>query len=149
MPQGHIIVADDDSHTADAEQAIQFCRDAGNLAVFAPAIGTAHGVYKRDPSIEWDTLTKIKEATDTPLALHGGTGLSDGIIQRAIKLGCAKVNISTNLKHVFIDDFIAYHQAHPREDEGAGDREDQAIRRGRPRLKSHGRAPLRLRRRVG
>ena len=110
-----IVVADEDSHTADAEQAIQFCRDARNLAVFAPAIGTAHGVYKRDPSIEWDTLTKIQEATDTPLALHGGTGLSDGIIQRAIKLGCAKVNISTNLKHVFIDDFVAYHQAHPRE----------------------------------
>ena len=110
-----IIVAEEDSHTADAEQAIQFCRDAGNLAVFAPAIGTAHGVYKKDPSIDWDTLTKIYGATDTPLALHGGTGLSDDIIQRAIKLGCAKVNISTNLKHVFIDDFVAYHQTHPRE----------------------------------
>ena len=110
-----IVVAEEDSHTADAGQAIQFCREAGNLAVFAPAIGTAHGVYKKDPSIDWETLTKIQQATDTPLALHGGTGLPDGIIQRAIKLGCAKVNISTNLKHVFIDDFVAYHQAHPRE----------------------------------
>lgn len=110
-----IVVAHEDSHTADAEQAIQFCREAGDLAVFAPAIGTAHGMYKTDPSIEWETLSKIQQATDTPLALHGGTGLSDEIIQRAIKLGCAKVNISTNLKHIFIDDFIAYHQAHPKE----------------------------------
>ena len=110
-----IVVADGDSHTADAGQAIQFCHDVGNLAVFAPAIGTAHGVYKKAPRIEWDTLTKIHQSTDTPLALHGGTGLPDDIIQRAIKLGCAKVNISTNLKHVFIDDFIAYHQANPRE----------------------------------
>ena len=110
-----IVVAEEDSYTADAEQAIQFCREAGNLAVFAPAIGTAHGVYKKDPSIDWETLTRIQQATDTPLALHGGTGLPDNIIQRAIKLGCSKVNISTNLKHVFIDDFVAYHQANPRE----------------------------------
>ena len=110
-----IVVADEDSHLADAEQALQFCRDAAGLAVFAPAIGTAHGVYKKAPSIDWDALTKIHQGTDTPLALHGGTGLPDDIIQRAIKLGCSKVNISTNLKHVFIDDFVAYHQAHPRE----------------------------------
>ncbi len=110
-----IVVADEDSHTADAEQALQFCRDTGNLAVFAPAIGTAHGVYKNAPKIDWDALSKIHAGTDTPLALHGGTGLTDDVIQRAIKLGCAKVNISTNLKHIFIDEFVNYHQANPRE----------------------------------
>jgi fructose/tagatose bisphosphate aldolase len=47
--------------------------------------------------------------------LHGGTGLSDEIIQRCIRLGCSKINISTNLKHVFIDSFVAYHQEHPQE----------------------------------
>ncbi len=110
-----IVVAEEDTHHADAGQALEFCRAAGGLAVFAPAIGTAHGVYKKAPSIEWDVLKQIYEGTETPLALHGGTGLTDEIFQRAIRLGCAKVNISTNLKHVFIDDFVAYHQAHPKE----------------------------------
>ncbi len=110
-----IIVAEEDSHHADAAQALEFCREAAGLAVFAPAIGTAHGVYKREPDIDWEVLTTIYQGTETPLALHGGTGLSDEIFQRAISLGCAKVNISTNLKHVFVDDFIAYHQAHPKE----------------------------------
>jgi fructose/tagatose bisphosphate aldolase len=38
--------------------------------------------------------------------------LSDEVIQKCIKLGCAKINISTNLKHVFIDSFIDYHKKH-------------------------------------
>ncbi|MDE1171731.1 MAG: class II fructose-bisphosphate aldolase [Verrucomicrobium sp.] len=108
------IVADHGRH-ADAAQALEFCREAPGLAVFAPAIGTAHGVYKSEPSIEWDVLTQINAGTPLPFALHGGTGLPDVIIQRAIRLGCSKVNISTNLKHVFIDSFVEHHQRHPEE----------------------------------
>ena len=110
-----IIVAEEKSHHAEAAQALEFCREAPGLAVFAPAIGTAHGIYKHEPKIDWDVLTKISKGTALPLALHGGTGLSDEILQRAIRLGCSKVNISTNLKHVFIDSFVAYHQSHPTE----------------------------------
>ena len=47
------------------------------------------------------------------MALHGGTGLSDDVIQRCIKIGCAKINISTNLKHVFVDSFADYHKNNP------------------------------------
>ena len=49
------------------------------------------------------------------MALHGGTGLSDEVIQRCIKLGCSKINISTNLKHVFIDSFAEYHRNNPKD----------------------------------
>lgn len=49
------------------------------------------------------------------MALHGGTGLSDEVIQRCIRLGCAKINISTNLKHVFVDSFVDYHKANPKD----------------------------------
>jgi ketose-bisphosphate aldolase len=108
-----IVVADSDAHYADVEQSLAFCR-AANLAVFAPAIGTAHGVYKSEPRLAWSHLEAIGRGTSTPLALHGGTGLADDVIQRCIRLGCAKINISTNLKHVFIDSFIAAHQADPR-----------------------------------
>ncbi len=110
-----IVVAEEKSHHADAEQALQFVREAPGLAVFAPAIGTAHGIYKHEPKIDWETLTRIYKSSDVPLALHGGTGLTDEIIQRCVHLGCAKVNISTNLKHVFIDSFAAYHQTNPRD----------------------------------
>ncbi len=110
-----IIVAEESSHHAEADQALQFIREAPGLAVFAPAIGTAHGIYKKEPKIDWEALTKISKGSPTPLALHGGTGLSDEILQRAIRLGCSKVNISTNLKHVFVDSFVAYHNAHPNE----------------------------------
>jgi ketose-bisphosphate aldolase len=110
-----IIVAESSSHHAEAAQALEFIRDTPGLAVFAPAIGTAHGIYKKEPNIDWEALTKISKGSSMPLALHGGTGLSDEIIQRSIRLGCAKVNISTNLKHVFIDSFVAHHQAHPNE----------------------------------
>jgi ketose-bisphosphate aldolase len=109
-----VIVAEGKDHTANVEQAFAFCREV-DLAVFAPAIGTAHGFYKHEPTIAWDVLEAISHGTSTPLALHGGTGLSDEIIQRCIKLGCSKVNISTNLKHVFIDSFVSYHQEHPEE----------------------------------
>jgi len=110
-----IVVAEEKSHHADANQALDFCRAAPDLAVFAPAIGTAHGIYKKEPSIDWDVLTRISKGTAMPLALHGGTGLSDAIIQRSIRLGCSKINISTNLKHVFIDDFVSYNDNHPTE----------------------------------
>ena len=59
--------------------------------------------------MEFDLIGEINRRTNTPMALHGGTGLSDEIIQKCIKLGCAKINISTNLKHVFIDSFVDYH----------------------------------------
>ena len=49
------------------------------------------------------------------MALHGGTGLDDTTIQRCIQLGCAKINISTNLKHVFVDSFADYHEQNPRD----------------------------------
>lgn len=99
-------------HYADVGQSLEFCREV-TLGVFAPAIGTAHGIYSAEPKIAWDRLEAIGRGTPTPLALHGGTGLSDEVIQRCIRLGCAKINISTNLKHVFIDSFVAHHRAHP------------------------------------
>lgn len=110
-----IVVAEEKSHHADATQALEFIREAPDLAVFAPAIGTAHGVYKKEPTIDWDVLTRISKGSQMPLALHGGTGLSDDIIQRAIRLGCSKINISTNLKHIFIDSFVAHHGEQPGE----------------------------------
>jgi len=92
---------------ADPDKAVRFCQ-AMDLAVFAPAIGTAHGIYKGEPKIAFDRLETISRRVSTPLALHGGTGLTDEVFQRCIALGCAKVNISTELKHLFIDSIAEY-----------------------------------------
>jgi len=106
-----IHVKEQDAHLADPEQAIRFCEEV-QPDCFAPAIGTAHGVYKGEPKIAYDLLEDIASKTSVPLALHGGTGLADEVFKKCISLGCAKVNISTQLKYAFIDGFVDYHNAH-------------------------------------
>jgi len=106
-----IHVKEQDAHLADPEQAIKFCAEV-KPDCFAPAIGTAHGVYKGVPKIAYDLLEEIAMKTAVPIALHGGTGLADEVFKKCIALGCAKVNISTQLKYAFIDGFVAYHNAH-------------------------------------
>jgi len=106
-----IHVKEQDAHLADPEQAIRFCTEV-EPDCFAPAIGTAHGVYKGEPKIAYDRLEEIAGKTSIPIALHGGTGLADEVFKKCISLGCAKVNISTQLKYAFIDGFVEYHNAH-------------------------------------
>ena len=106
-----IHVKEQQAHLADPEQAIKFCAEV-KPDCFAPAIGTAHGVYKGEPKIAYDRLEEIATKTKVPIALHGGTGLVDEVFKKCISLGCAKVNISTQLKYAFIDGFVAYHNAH-------------------------------------
>ena len=105
-----IHVKEQDAHLADSEQAIKFCAEI-KPDCFAPAIGTAHGVYKGEPKIAYDLLKEIAAKTAVPIALHGGTGLADEVFKKCISLGCTKVNLSTQLKYAFIDGFVAYHNA--------------------------------------
>ena len=109
-----ISVAEEDAHLADPDKAEKFCREL-KLDCFAPAIGTAHGVYKGEPKISFDRIKEITRRVDVPLALHGGTGLSEDVFKKCISLGCAKVNISTQLKYAFIDSFVNYYRTHETE----------------------------------
>ena len=102
-----ISVSDEEAHLVDVEKAIHFLKEVP-VDCFAPAIGTAHGVYKGKPSIAFDRLEAISGGSPVPLALHGGTGLSEEVFKKCIQLGCAKVNISTQLKYAFIDGFVNY-----------------------------------------
>src|SRR5690606_24381379 len=107
-------VAEEDSVLTDPEDAKKFC-DALDLSAFACAVGTAHGFYHGEPNVDFDRIAAINSLTRTPMALHGGTGLSDEVFRRAIERGSAKINISTNLKHVFVDSFVKYHEAKPKD----------------------------------
>jgi len=109
-----IHVKQQDAHLADMEEAERFCRQV-SLDCFAPAIGTAHGIYKGEPKIAFDRLEQIAQRTGLPMALHGGTGLSDQVFRRCISLGCAKVNISTQLKYAHIDGFVEYYRSNDKE----------------------------------
>jgi ketose-bisphosphate aldolase len=107
-------VSEADASLADPNKAEKFCK-ALDLDCFAPAIGTAHGIYKGEPKIAFDRLEEIAGRIQVPIALHGGTGLSEAVFKKCIALGCAKVNISTQLKYAFIDSFVAYHNGHDAE----------------------------------
>jgi len=109
-----MVVSEDESHLTDPNEAEKFCAEL-DLSAFAAAIGTAHGYYKGEPKVEFGLIEEINKRTHVTMALHGGTGLSDEVIQRCIRLGCAKIYISTNLKHVFIDGFVDYHKHNPKD----------------------------------
>ena len=78
------------------EEALEYVNQTG-VDALAVAIGTAHGAYKNKPKLDIDRLGKIRSTIDTPLVLHGGSGLSDDDFRNTIKAGIAKVNIFTDL----------------------------------------------------
>lgn len=79
-----------------AQEAIDYVSATG-VDALAIAIGSAHGVYKTKPMLNIERLVEIKGATDVPLVLHGGSGLSDDDFKNVIANGMAKVNIFTDL----------------------------------------------------
>ena len=83
------------------EVAVDFIKRTG-VDCFAPAIGNAHGQYTSAPVLDHERVSELVSATGVPMALHGGTGLSAEQFQDLIARGCAKVNISTALKQVYM-----------------------------------------------
>lgn len=78
------------------EEAADFIAKTG-VDALAVAIGTAHGAYKEKPCLDIERLDKIRERVETPLVLHGGSGLSDDDFRNTVKHGIAKINIFTDL----------------------------------------------------
>lgn len=67
----------------------------------AIGVGTAHGVYKGVPHIAVDRIEEIAAKINTPLVLHGASGLSDEVIIACIKAGISKINFATQLRQAF------------------------------------------------
>lgn len=84
----------------DPDEAARFVRETG-VDSLAVAIGTAHGVYKGKPQIDFSRLAQLHEAVPVPLVLHGSSGVPDGDVQRAISLGICKVNFATELRFAY------------------------------------------------
>jgi ketose-bisphosphate aldolase len=72
--------------------------DATGIDFLAIAIGTAHGVYKGEPKLDFERLSDIRKLLDLPLVLHGASGVPDDSVKEAVRRGICKVNIATELK---------------------------------------------------
>ncbi len=96
-----VVDAADGAYT-DPDTVVEFIERTG-VDTLAVAIGTGHGVYESEPKLDFDRLEKIKNLIDIPIILHGASGISQEDVRKCISLGCAKVNISTELKIPFSD----------------------------------------------
>lgn len=118
--EDQIKVAEDEAALANPVQGVEFVERTG-VDIFAPAIGTAHGVYKtKNPKVDFERLGKINQMLNgggvkTPLVVHGGTGLPEDYIRKLIEMGGAKFNVSTELKHTLINSTYDYITAHREE----------------------------------
>ena len=113
--EDQVVVAEDEAQLCDPDLAVEFVERTG-IDLLAPAIGTAHGVYKtQNPVLDYDRLATIADKINgrgphTPLVIHGGTGLSEDTVRRLVSLGGSKFNVSTELKHRLLDttyDYVA------------------------------------------
>jgi fructose-bisphosphate aldolase class II len=99
--------SDAESQRQSLPVALDFIRATG-VDVFAPAIGNAHGVYRTEPKLDAQRVSDIVAAQPVPIALHGGTGMTDAQFTDLIARGCAKVNISTALKVRYMRASLAF-----------------------------------------
>jgi len=118
--EDQVRVSEDEAALCDPEQALDFVDQTG-IDIFAPAIGTAHGVYKtKFPKIDFERFEKTAKLINgsklrVPLVVHGGTGLQPDVVKKLVALGGAKYNVSTDLKHTLIDTTYDYISANRQE----------------------------------
>ena len=91
------------------------CKAIADLGIdfLAAGIGNIHGVYPANwKGLDFEALDRIHKATNNiPLVLHGGTGIPDEMIQKAISLGVSKININTECQLVFAEATRKYIEA--------------------------------------
>ena len=102
---GHVGFTRDDSmdEFTTPEDAKRFVEQTG-VACLAVAVGTAHGRYSKPPKLDIERITAIRQATGgAALVLHGGSGVPDEEIRRAVAAGIRKMNFATDICYAFLD----------------------------------------------
>ena len=82
---------------ADVSESVRLSQKTG-IDFLAPALGSVHGLYKGEPKLNFDRMEKICKLTNLPLVLHGGSGIYDEQIKKAISCGICKINFNTELQ---------------------------------------------------
>lgn len=106
--EDQVVVSDAEVAYTDPEEARIFVEETG-VDSLAVAVGTAHGVYKGEPKVDFDRIREIDSVVSVPLVLHGSSGVPYSTLEKAISLGIRKVNIDTDIRASFaraVGDFI-------------------------------------------
>ena len=85
---------------ADAKECLAMVQEA-NIDALAAALGSVHGDYDGEPVLGFVEMEEISKLTGAPLVLHGGSGIPEFQIKKAIELGHAKININTECQQEF------------------------------------------------
>ena len=101
-----------EDNIAVPQEAKEFVERTG-VDSLAVGIGTAHGVYKGEPKLQFDILSQIREVVDIPLVLHGTSGVPDEAVEECIKRGICKVNYATDLRIAFTNGLNKYLAENP------------------------------------
>ena len=107
-----INIDDNDENLTLPSEAKKFAEDTG-LDTLAVAIGTAHGVYKGEPKLDFERLKNIEKKVSVPLVLHGASGVSEKDLKKTIKRGIAKFNIATDLKVPMVEAIKDFFKENP------------------------------------
>jgi fructose-bisphosphate aldolase class II len=103
----------EEASLADPARAAEFVEATG-IDLLAPAIGTVHGFYRREPRLDVERLKVLRSTINVPLVLHGGSDLPPPVIESVIALGVAKINVGTDLKYAItsgVRDFLLQNPA--------------------------------------
>ncbi|MGM0445366.1 MAG: class II fructose-1,6-bisphosphate aldolase [Bacillota bacterium] len=95
-----VVVEDRDAKFTNPDEAEEFVEKTG-VDALAIAIGTAHGVYKGKPELDFDRLEKINSKLNMPLVLHGASGVPEEDVRKAVTMGINKVNVNTAFQQAF------------------------------------------------
>lgn len=95
--EGHTDLEASYTKVSEAEEFVR----RTNVSTLAIGVGTAHGVYKGTPHINIERIKEIHAAIDTPLVLHGASGLSDEVLKDCIAAGITKINFATELRQAY------------------------------------------------
>lgn len=95
-----LVIDEKDALYTNPEDAAEFVKRT-NVDSLAIAIGTAHGLYKGEPKLDFQRLEEIRNKVSVPLVLHGASDVPDELVKKAISLGICKVNVATDLKIPF------------------------------------------------
>ena len=85
---------------ADPNECLRMVTE-GKIDALAAALGSVHGNYDGEPKLGFEEMEIISNLTKAPLVLHGGSGIPDYQIKKAIELGHAKINVNTECQQAF------------------------------------------------
>lgn len=94
------------------DEALRFVQNT-DIDLLAPSLGTVHGPYKGEPNIQFERMQEIFSTINLPLVLHGGSGLSDEILLKSIRLGVCKININTEFQIAWTAEVRNYLNTNP------------------------------------